>query len=254
LDRQKRLRNDLKERKCVKVISGISNFDTEKAMKIVRSATATNATAVDVAATTEIVTEARRISDIVLFASSIDPKQLYTAIKNGADVAELGNFDNLYTQGMKISSEKVYELSMQTLELIGDEGLICITVPGHLPTTEQIDLANKLRELGIDIIQTEGYTTSNPTTSDALGLIQKVQTTLANTIELTRNVKDIPIITASGITPVTAPMAIAAGANGVGIGRFINNLNMEIEMLAAIRSVIESINTFRPVFETAGIR
>lgn len=247
MERIKRLKKDLAERKCVKVISGIANFDIEKVKKVVKSANIAGATAVDVAAKAEIVFEARKFSDIAIFASSIDPKELYMAIKHGADVAELGNFDALYDQGIQFSAEKVYQLSVETLELIGDSGMICITVPGHLPVKEQVDLADRLQELGIDLIQTEGAVLSKPTTPGAFGLIEKASLTLANTVELASNIKHIPIITASGIGPVTAPMAIAAGASGVGVGKFVNSLSLEVEMIAAVKSIVESINTFRPV-------
>ncbi|MEW5821222.1 MAG: DUF561 domain-containing protein [Cyanobacteriota bacterium] len=249
MERIKRLKKDLKERKCVKVISGIANFDIENVRKVVKSANIGGASAVDVAAKPEIVFEARKYADIALFASSVDPKELYMAIKHGADVAELGNFDALYDQGIKFSGGKVYELAVETLDLIGDSGLICITVPGHLPVKEQVDLAEKLQELGIDLIQTEGSILSKPKTSGALSLIEKAMPTLANTVELSANVKHIPIITASGIGPVTAPMAIASGASGVGVGKFVNSLSLEIEMIAAVKSIVEAINTFRPVNE-----
>lgn len=249
MDRIKKLQQDLKERKCVKIISGIANFNMTKIKMVVNAANLAGATAVDIAAKPEIVSEIRKNCNIALFASSVSPRELLTAIKNGADVAELGNFDALYTEGIKFSAEKVYELAVETLEFIGDSGLICITVPGHLPIKEQIDLADKLQELGIDFIQTEGAVLSKPHSPGALGLIEKASITLANTVELALNIKNIPIITASGIGPVTAPMAIAAGASGIGVGKFVNNLSSEVEMLAATRSIIDSINTFRPVAE-----
>jgi len=247
MDRTNRFKTDLTNRKCVKVISGIANFDLEKVRKVVKSATKAGATAIDVAATQEIVTEARKLTELTLFASSISPKELYNAVKNGADVAELGNFDALYDKGIQLSSEAVYKLAVETMELIGDNAMICITVPGHLSIHEQIDLATKLEELGIDLLQTEGSILSKPNSTGALGLIEKASITLANTVEIYSNVKNVPIITASGIGSITAPMAISCGASGVGIGKFVNSLSMEIEMIAAIKSVINSLNEFRPV-------
>lgn len=247
MDRINRLKRDLQDRKCVKVISGIANFDFDKIRKVVKSATAANATAVDVAAREDIVKETRNLTNLTVFASSINPKELYKAVNNGADVAELGNFDALYEQGIRLSADDVYKLAVETLELIGDNAMICITVPGHLEIKEQITLATNLEELGIDLLQTEGSILSKPQSKGSLGLIEKASITLANTVELSSNVRNIPIITASGIGSVTAPLAIASGASGVGIGKFINSLSMEIEMIAAINSVINSINNFRPV-------
>ena len=54
-------------------------------------------------------------------------------------------------------------------------------------------------------------------------------------------------MTASGITPDTAKLAIACGANGIGVGQYINKLNSEIEMIAATRAIIEAIDEKAPV-------
>jgi hypothetical protein len=42
---------------------------------------------------------------------------------------------------------------------------------------------------------------------------------------------------------VTAPMAIASGAAGIGVGSAINQLNSEIAMIAAVRSLVEALAT-----------
>jgi methylmalonyl-CoA mutase cobalamin-binding subunit len=253
VDRIARLKKALQERKCVKVISGIANFDLDRVKKVVKAADKAKATAVDIAAKPEIVFEARKLTDIAIFASSVDPKELLMAVKHGADVAELGNFDALYENGIQFSAEKVYELAVETMDLIGDHALVCITVPGHLPVKEQVELAEKLQELGVDMIQTEGAVLSQPQVAGALGLIEKASVTLANTVELAANIKHLPIITASGIGSVTAPMAIAAGASGVGVGKFVNKLSSELEMMAATQSIVNSVNTFRPASTPAKV-
>jgi DhnA family fructose-bisphosphate aldolase class Ia len=38
-------------------------------------------------------------------------------------------------------------------------------------------------------------------------------------------------------------MAIAAGAAGVGVGSAINQLNSEVAMVAAVRSLVEALST-----------
>ncbi len=253
MERTARLKKDLSERKCVKIIAGISNFDIENVKKVVKAADKAKATAVDVAAKPEIVFEARKLTDIAIFASSVDPKELFMAVKHGADVAELGNFDALYEEGIQFTSDQVYQLAVETIDLIGDLAMVCITVPGHLPVKEQVDLADRLYELGVDMIQTEGAVYTSPDAPGALGLIEKASLTLANTVELAANVQHLPIITASGIGPVTSPMAIAAGASGVGVGKFINKLSSELEMIAAAKSIVDSINTLRPVQQLAQV-
>ena len=46
---------------------------------------------------------------------------------------------------------------------------------------------------------------------------------------------------ASGISHVTAPLALAAGAAGVGVGSAVNKLNSPLAMHAAVRQVRESM-------------
>jgi Protein of unknown function (DUF561) len=46
---------------------------------------------------------------------------------------------------------------------------------------------------------------------------------------------------ASGLSSVTAPLAIAAGASGIGVGSAVNQLNSEIAMIAVVRSLVEAL-------------
>ena len=75
-----------------------------------------------------------------------------------------------------------------------------------------------------------------------MGLIEKASPTLAAAYEISHAVS-IPVLCASGISNVTAPLAIAAGAAGVGVGSAINQLNSEVAMIAAVRSLTEAITT-----------
>ena len=61
----------------------------------------------------------------------------------------------------------------------------------------------KLEELGVDLIQTEGAATTNPSKAGARGLLQTAEVSISNTIELVRNTS-VPVMTASGITTTTA--------------------------------------------------
>ena len=47
----------------------------------------------------------------------------------------------------------------------------------------------------------------------------------------------IPTMAASGISYLTAPLALAAGAAGVGVGSAINKLNSDIAMVGASRAL-----------------
>lgn len=68
------------------------------------------------------------------------------------------------------------------------------------------------------------------------GLIEKAAPTLAATAAISNAVR-IPTMAASGISSLTAPLALAAGAAGVGVGSAVNKLNSEVAMLAAVRAV-----------------
>jgi hypothetical protein len=48
---------------------------------------------------------------------------------------------------------------------------------------------------------------------------------------------------ASGLSNITAPMAIAAGASGVGVGSAVNQLNDVISMIATVRALKEAIDS-----------
>jgi hypothetical protein len=52
----------------------------------------------------------------------------------------------------------------------------------------------------------------------------------------------LPVLCASGLSAVTLPMAIAAGAAGVGVGSAVNRLNDELAMLAVVRSLREALS------------
>lgn len=229
----------LKEKKAVKVIAGIDNFDVESVKKVVSAATQAGASAIDLCANEDIFMEARQLTELPLFVSSIVPEELAMAVRYGADAIELGNFDALYKKGTRMGSEEVLELARKTMSLINkSEVFVCVTVPGHISVAEQIDLARKLEELGVDMIQTEGAATVNAQSEGARGLLETAQVSIANTIEIARNV-DIPVMTASGITTTTAALAFAAGASAIGVGSCINKLDSSLAMMAAARSIVE---------------
>lgn len=89
-------RKHLTEKRAVKVIAGIDNFDIENIKKVVMSAQESGASAVDICAKPEIISEIREMTDMPIFVSSIVPSELVKAVELGADAIELGNFDVLY--------------------------------------------------------------------------------------------------------------------------------------------------------------
>ncbi len=227
----------LEEKRAVKIIAGIDNFDMESVKKVVMAASNSGASAIDISAKPEIITMAREMTDLPIFVSSVEPEELSRAVELGADAVELGNFDALYKKGISFSSSQVLSLAKRTKELIGDT-FFCVTIPGELEISEQIELTRELESIGIDLIQTEGHFSNESPSNGVKGLLERAELTISNTIELSRNI-ETPIMTATGINPTTASLAFAAGASAIGCGSCVNKLDSEISMLAVSRSLVE---------------
>lgn len=233
------LRRNIEEKRLVKIIAGIDNFDMENVKKVITAANLSGANAIDIAARQDIIEMAKEMTDLPIFVSSINPSELQMAHNLGVDALELGNYDALYKKGTRMGADEVLNLARETRELVGADAFISVTIPGHIDIAEQIKLAQALEEINIDLIQSEGACVANIQNTGARGLLEKANVSIANTIELARNT-EIPVMTASGITSTTAPMAFAAGASGIGVGSAVNKLNSVIEMAAAAKSVVEA--------------
>ncbi len=232
-------RQHMEEKRAVKIIAGIDNFDMESVKKVVMAASQTGASAVDICADENIVKAVREMTELPVFVSSIVPSELARAVELGADAIELGNFDVLYKSGKTFSANEVLELTKETLALLkGEHVFFSVTIPGEIDINEQIELARELETLGIDLIQTEGHFSKDEQANGVRGLMERVELTISNTVELVRNV-DIPVMTATGINPTTAPFAFAAGACAIGCGSCINKLNSEIAMIATSKQLVE---------------
>lgn len=234
-------RKDLEAKKAVKIIAGIDNFDMDRVRNVVIAADKAGASAVDICAKEEIIKMAKETTSLPVFVSSIVPQDLAMAVKAGADAIEVGNFDALYKKGLRMSASEILDIIKETLALLGNTSVfVCVTIPGHIAVADQIALAKELEALNIDLIQTEGAATVDVQSQGARGLLETAQVSIANTIELARNT-EIPVMTASGLTATTVPMAIAAGASAVGVGSAVNKQRSEIEMIAAATAIVEAV-------------
>ncbi|NJO43419.1 MAG: DUF561 domain-containing protein [Cyanobacteria bacterium CRU_2_1] len=239
------LQSALQQRNALKVISGLTNFDPKRVAAVVNAASQGGATFVDIAADPSLVCLAKQLSQLSVCVSAVEPEKFVLAVEAGADLIEIGNFDAFYAQGRRFEAAEVLELTYRTRALLPDITL-SVTVPHILELTQQVQLAEALVKAGADIIQTEGGTSSQPVHAGTQGLIEKATPTLAAAYEISRAVA-VPVLCASGLSSVTAPMAIAAGASGIGVGSAINQLNSEIAMIAAVRSLVEALATSRSV-------
>ncbi len=233
------IKQALQTGKALKVISGLNNYDQQKVAMIVQAAQAGGATYVDIAAQEDLVRFVRNLIQLPICVSAVDPIKLFQAVKAGADLVEIGNFDCFYQQGRTFSADEVLELTRETRKML-PETTLSVTVPHILPLDEQVQLAQSLVENGADIIQTEGGTSSQPTHAGILGLIEKAAPTLAAAYAISKAVS-VPVLCASGLSEVTVGLAIASGASGVGVGSAINRLNDPIAMIAAVRGLVEAL-------------
>lgn len=241
---QPTLQKAFDQSRVLKVISGLNNFERERVAAIVKAADRGGATFVDIAADPDLVRLVRGLTNLPICVSAVEPERFVTTVEAGADLIEIGNFDSFYAQGRRFEAPEVLELTQKTRSLLPNITL-SVTVPHILTLDQQVQLAEELVAAGADIIQTEGGTSSKPQSPGTLGLMEKAAPTLAAAYEIARAVS-VPVLCASGLSSVTVPMAIAAGAKGVGIGSAINQLDNEVAMIAVVRSLVEALDTVSP--------
>ena len=238
------LRTALAERRALKVIAGLTNFDAASVERIARAAGLGGADLIDVACDPALVQLAAAASGLPICVSAVDPELFPAAVAAGAAMIEIGNYDAFYPLGRVFDAEEVLAITRHTRELLPDV-VLSVTVPHVLPLDQQEQLAVDLVAAGADIIQTEGGTSAKPFSAGTLGLIEKAAPTLAAAHAITRALKvaelDAPVLCASGLSAVTLPMAIAAGAAGVGVGSAVNKLNDGLAMVAVVRGLCDAV-------------
>jgi hypothetical protein len=244
------LQSAFEQKRALKVITGLNNFDFQRVAATVVAADRGGATFVDIAADADLVRLVRNLTNLPICVSAVEPEKFVAVVAAGADLIEIGNFDSFYAQGRRFEAEEVLALTQQTRSLLPNITL-SVTVPHILELDQQVQLAEELVKAGADIIQTEGGTSSKPAHSGTLGMIEKASPTIAAAYEISR-VVTVPVLCASGISNVTAPLAIAAGAAGVGVGSAINQLNSEVAMIAAVRGLVEALEISRSVIGARG--
>ena len=240
------LRRSLDQRSTLKVIAGLMNFDAASVARVSRAAGLGGADLIDVACAPDLVALALEVSGgVPVCVSSVEPEQFPAAVAAGAAMVEIGNYDAFYPQGRIFGAEEVLELTRRTRALL-PEAVMSVTVPHTLPMDQQEQLAVDLVAAGADLIQTEGGTSAKPFSAGSLGLIEKAAPTLAAAHSISAALQQanhsVPVLCASGLSAVTLPMAIAAGASGVGVGSAVNRLSDELAMVAVVRSLREALS------------
>ncbi len=241
------------ERSLLKVISGLNNYNSDSVLRISKAASIGGADLIDVSCDPELVRLSKDVSGLPICVSSVEPELFPKAIKAGATMLEIGNFDSFYSKGRIFDANEVLDLTVRSRKIINDIPL-SVTVPHVLPLDEQAKLALDLVQAGADVIQTEGGVNSSPKQSGVIGLMEKAIPTIAATYAISKSLLEsgydhVPVLSASGLSEVTLAMAIASGASGVGVGSVINRLENELEMIAMVRTLREAMNSSKKIVQ-----
>jgi len=240
-----KVQQELHNKSLLKIISGLNNFDIESVQMIAKAASLGGADVIDIACQPLLVEKVLDLTSLPICVSAVDPKLFVDSVNAGATFIEIGNFDSFYEKGINFSAIQVLSLTKETRDLLPNVPL-SVTVPHTLSLDKQVDLALQLIKEGVDIIQTEGGKSSKPYSSGVQGLFEKSVPTLAATFsikqEFIKNGIDNPIMSASGLSQITCPLAISSGASAVGVGSVINKLDNLVGMIAGIRGLKESLN------------
>nr|YP_010865321.1 hypothetical protein QQR83_pgp053 [Campylaephora boydenii]WGT74086.1 hypothetical protein [Campylaephora boydenii] len=243
------LDNLFNNKKVVKIISGIDNLNINNVVQYIQACEIGKATYVDIAANPEIVHFIKQITNLPVCVSSINIKALYDSVLAGADLVEIGNFDVFYKQGIILSPQQIVNISKQIRVLLPNTD-ICVTIPHTFNLNEQIELALRLEDIGINIVQTEGNMSklissnlSKLTISQDYLFYSILQTSAAlSSVYFLSNVVNIPVIASSGINSLTAPIAFAYGASGIGIRSEVSKFNSINKMSCRIHEIIQSLD------------
>ncbi len=238
------LRSALVQRRLLKVIAGLTNFDAASVERISRAAGLGGADVIDIACDPQLVELAAAVSGLPICVSAVDPELFPAAVAAGAAMVEIGNYDAFYPLGRIFDAAEVLAITRRTRQLL-PAVVLSVTVPHVLPLDQQEQLALDLVAAGADLIQTEGGTSARPLSAGSLGLIEKAAPTLAAAHSISRALAagglEVPVLCASGLSAVTVPMAIAAGASGVGVGSAVNRLSDAVAMVAVVRGLREAL-------------
>lgn len=209
-------------KKCIKLISGLSNLKICEIINIVKAAELSKEKKIylDIVANPKIVSLIRSITDLPICISSINPLELYNCVLAGADLVEIGNFDCFYNnkENINFSLSKIIYLAEEVRNLIKDKD-ICVTIPYYLNLYDQVNLSKQLENIGINILQTEGFYSDSKMLSDNL-LLDSINNSIAplSSTYAISSVVDIPIITSSKVDHISSSFSILCGASAIGLG------------------------------------
>lgn len=203
--------NEIDEKQVIKVVTGLNNFNVNKIMQRVKAAEVAKATYVDLAANPTILNEIRKKSQIPMCVSSIDFNELYSCFHAGANLLEIGNFGAFYKNKITLSNQHILYLADKLITKVPNIP-ICVTIPCYLSLLSQTSLAKQLQDIGVHLIQTEGY--GYYIKLPLIRSFKNAYLSLSLTYVLSKTVHT-PLISAYNINSLSAPVAISCGASAV---------------------------------------
>jgi hypothetical protein len=236
----KNLKSVLNRNEVLKIIIGLNNFSLNDIISQAKAAEIGGATYVDIAANINIVHEIKQICNLPLCVSSIDPDELFACFQAGVDILEVGNFDIFYKKGIMLSPINVLDIAKDIMYR-APLACICVTIPHTLCLLDQICLAKQLESLGVDMIQTEGFSSKSKKDFYLVNSLRESSSALSTTYALFKNIK-VPIISSSGMNPLSAAIAVSYGASGIGLGSFLLKFHDLIDRSMSIQSIIQSMH------------
>ena len=204
----------------LKVIAGIENFDVQNIQQVAQAANGI-AEAIDLSTDEASVRWVKENTQLTVFVSSLDPKELSASVHWGTDWVELGNFQPLYDRGALINPDMVMGWTEELVAEVKGKAGICVTVPGILSVEQQVDLAQKIEAAGADMLQ-----------------IENINGDLSHVAPI-RNAVSIPVMVSGKLTPGNFAASLQAGVAGYGIGKAIRDAG-NIDTMSALISSLQS--------------
>jgi len=236
-----KISSDLGKQNALKVITGLNNFNVPQIKQMALASEIAKVTYLDIAADTNIIKQVESVSKIPICVSAVKSQELLKCQKAGVNILEIGNYDCFYEQGRMFNSEEIKLISKEIRNSLPNTTL-CVTLPHILEIEEQIRLAYDLQKIGVDMIQTEGKSTSISQIDHLSSLIQKSASTFSSTYAISSKIH-LPIISASGVSSLTSPIAFLYGASGIGVGaniKRLQNIKSMVMYIYEIRTAISS--------------
>ena len=229
----------LREKRAIKISAGSNNLNLETVAKVCKAAQMSRASAVEITCSKEVYNIARKNTKLPLFVSSIHPFEILDAVKMGIDAVIIGNYFETYKKGQKFSASEIYDIVLETMGLINNYDVyIAVTIPASITFEEQVELVKKLEVLGVNLIQTEGYKKSS---TNPNAIIESAEFSIKNLEEI-RKITRVPIIASCAMNETATKAAFEKGAYAVSIDSYVNKLDYEAAMKAAILNIFGSIS------------